>query len=194
MGWLSRLWGRRDFGPDIDHLVLVEKLSTELPRCSKYVLIESSGYSANRAHDPDVVRCEVSVLASDLLHWKEAVAGDTFTNDKHYKAALEAFPVWLREADLEETNISSLSPAFAEVARSCLGYFVTSGWSRIYCPSCRSYIEGMEKREIDEGYVGAAKCWTEEWTCQEGHLLYRACHDLHIYRGPSRHIRESPDG
>jgi len=145
-----------------------------LPPCTSRVVVVGPSYGDRH------YRCHVVAGASSLLMWAERHVQGVGGGDPRRQAAREALPLWLRSADTDKQKVSYVPPFFVDEMRDYAMDFVQKRIARVICCECRQYVSDVTMKHIDRPPEGIYTCWTSEWYCPAGHLLYREDHAIHF--------------
>lgn len=171
IGKLHLQWGH----PKFDFEKRVGKYLMELERCSSKVIIVSPKYGDKH------YRCEVIADTAGLLEWAEHHSKATWCSDEEIQAGLLALPLWLRGADLTNDEHSEIPYYFYKVLNDYVFNFIESGIVKIICPDCNHAVENIAMNKLNERHQINWHWWTDEWFCENGHLLYREDHELKFF-------------
>jgi hypothetical protein len=175
---IRRLFTRNSRGVEpFDYTPMVEQLLTQLPRCTRDVIVISPDYG-----NPNF-SCEVHISALDLL--TQAVSNERVWSscDKEQTARL-ALPIWLREADMLDVHPTLLHPDFQELMAQYPWALIDAPSTRVFCPVCNSYVNNVNAEQINKNSLGGWRWWTDIWTCPAGHQLRHEEHEVHFLIRP----------
>lgn len=151
----------------VDVEIAADDYMSRIPQCSRRVAIISPNYGDRN------FRCKVIAYPEKLFSWAEHHSKSVWSNNEQEQIARICLPRWLLKANLNDQNISLLTPEFYKVLRPYVQDFVVKGIAQIYCDLCQSFIDNpMFGRAGERRPSPYNASWTSIWKCQKGHLLY----------------------
>ena len=161
--------------PPFDFEKAVGKLLMETPRLSANLVIVSQRYGE------DAFKCDFVADTKALLPWAEEHSKCCFIGNPEHQAANLALPLLLRSADLDDKSWSYFPAACYHATEAWATQHVTNGIAKVYCHSCKSFVDPKKEKEGAAGAVGWG-WWTEVWTCPCGANLLRKECEMRIAR------------
>lgn len=183
-GLLNRLTRKSKEPVRIDYTPLVNQLLNELPRCTSKVVAISHSY------DNSSFACEIYVSSLDLLTQAEANERGVWSSDDEEQAARLAFPIWLREADLDDHRPSKLHTNFQSLVFQYPWAIADMPSARVFCPTCNDFVMNLSRATENEKSMGGWRWWTDIWVCPAGHELRHEEHEVHFFLERDRKPRE----
>lgn len=170
---LSRLLRRRK-PPAFNVDEAVGRYLLDLPRCPAEVVVCSPKY------DPKHYWGEVIADAKALLPWAEHHASAVMSLYGPHQAARFALPIWLRGTE-PGGDPAYLPEPFVSVVSPYRHDFIEKGIARVTCSRCSRTVTRVGMQKLDKVMIGATTRYTEEWRCDEGHLIYRENHEIRFF-------------
>lgn len=173
--WIRKRIFRKPEPPrfDLEHAVGAYLL--ELPRCPARVVIASPRY------DPKHYVGEIIANPQLLLPWAEHHAKAVWSLACQEQAARRTLPIWLRGADMTQADSAYLPNPFFQVLNHYIGSLISNGAAVAHCPECDRDIPDPVMEQLNKRMDGLWQCWTAEWRCDQGHLIYREDHELKFF-------------
>jgi len=97
------------------------------------------------------------------------------------QAARKTLPIWLRGADMSLDESAYLPDPFFQVMNHYVDTLISNGMAIAHCPACNKDIPELVREQLDKRNDGLWHCWTAEWRCAQGHLIYREAHELKFF-------------
>lgn len=145
---------------------------SQLSQCTASVVIASPQYASQ-------YKCEVIVATTKLAPFVSSVCQATSGGNRDQQIARTAFPVWLRNANLEIRRSCYLPIGFTEIVNPYILNFVTDGAAHIFCVECDSVVTNVTMNKSNESHSGPYSNWSDEWLCPKGHHLYSEDQEIH---------------
>ncbi len=171
----KRLLKRKET-PPFDLGKAADRCLLDLQSCTAKVVVMSPRYGDQH------YQCEVIADTARLITWVEHHILTVSHLHPVEKAVTHALPVWLREADMNNTLPSHVTPQVVGVLRPWILDLVNQKIAEVVCPTCQQIVENITMKKLNERRDGTWSLWTSEWLCQYDHLLYREDHEIHLHR------------
>lgn len=174
LGYVKKLIVPKEAPPPIEIEQLTEQLLRTLPQCTARVVIASPHYGDKR------YRADVVADAASLVAWAEHQAQTVLRPVNEMQAAREAFPVWLRRANLSNRAPTYVAAPFVALLRPYAKDFISTSIAEVLCSECRRWVPDVSFNTFNEKNGDGWSWWIAEWRCASGHLLYREDHGVRI--------------
>lgn len=174
---LNKFLHRND-PPPFDTEKAVGKYLLEMPRCTARVVVASPRYDDKHYYG------EIIVDAEGLLPWSEHHATAAWSSRRDEQAARQALPIWLRGADRSDRTPTYPPEPFIAVLEPYTLDFIQKGIAEIICLECGGIPCDVTRNKSNERSAGRSwHWWTDDWRCEQGHLIYHEDHEMHLYFG-----------
>lgn len=184
LGWLTKVFRKKDRPPPFDIEKAVGHYLLTLPRCSNRVLVVSRRYLDKRYN------YELTVDAANLADWsvKHAKgAGRPYGPDQ---AVRKTLPLWLHGADLSDSAVTFPPKEFFSLLREYQETFLNMASAQVYCHECHQIIENVTKKITELPPRDIFEFRRFEWFCRQGHLLYKEDHGVHFDARTKKYPRQ----
>ena len=172
-GYIRKLIEPKEAPPaDVDQLA--EQLLHMLPPCTARVVVASPNYGDRR------YRADIVADTASLLPWAEHHAQVALDPVEEVQAARQAFPLWLRGADLAKPDPSYVAAPFVALLRPYAKGFISRSIAQVLCSECRRFVPEVSFNTFNERNGDGWSWWIAEWRCAADHLLYREDHGIRI--------------
>jgi hypothetical protein len=175
MEWLWRFAGRKAEAPKFDLEHAVGAYLLELPRCPSRVVIAGPRYDAKHYFGEIIANPQL------LLPWAEHHAKAVWSLACQEQAARRTLPIWIRGADMSQVDAAYLPAPFFQVLDHYVDSLISSGVAVAHCTECDRDIPDPVMEQLNKRMDGLWHCWTAEWRCDQGHLIYRDDHELKFF-------------
>jgi hypothetical protein len=175
INWIRKHIFRKADAPRFDLEHAVGSFLLQLPRCPARVAIAGPRY------DPKHYIGEIIANPQSLLPWAENHAVGVWSSNGLEQAARKALPIWLRGADMSQNEVAYLPEPFFQVLNHYVDTQIRSGTAIAHCPECNRDIPELVMEQLEKRMEGLWHCWTAEWRCDRGHLIYREAHELKFF-------------
>ena len=178
--WIKRIFGKKPEPPKFDLEHAVGRYLLELPRSPARVVIAGPRYDEKHYFG------EIVADAQLMLPWAEHHANAVWSLNYQEQAARKTLPLWLRGADMTQQEAAYLPDPFFQVFGVYAETLIGKNIAVAHCPECGIAVPKLAMAKLNERMEGLWHCWTSEWRCELGHLIYREDHELKFFC-PSSH-------
>lgn len=157
---------RNLFKKNYSQLITKDEYAPPLHKPTRWALLRSPFYR------DESFKGSLLVDLSKMHEWAKHHAENTWTNQTAVQTAKEYFVKWIKEVDVETDAITLLDKEQQGFLKAYALDFVKKDWHQIYCPHCKILGKKIDVQKFNSKSVDKEISWSDEWRCEQGHILY----------------------
>jgi hypothetical protein len=166
---------RNLFKKEYSSLITKDEYSPPKHRPTKWALLRGPYYKDK------TFTGSLLIDLSKMHQWVNHHAENTWTNQTAEQNAKEYFVKWIEDVDLETDAITLLDKEQQSFLKSYALDFLKKDWHQIYCPNCNVLGKKIKTQKFDNESVGKKISWSDEWRCEQGHILYYEDQSIRLF-------------